>query len=92
MTSCQSNGYKLKKSFCDEKQISTIFSQTQCNCDKSLNKIVLSTVDNGAIFMNKDCPKCGGLFFFGGAIGFCDNLYFIHLSKQFGSAPFGLNQ
>lgn len=83
---------QIKKSFCDEKQISTIFSQTQCNCDKSLNKTVLSTVDNGAIFMNKDCPKCGWLFFFGGAIGSCDNLYFIHFSKQFGSAPFGLNQ
>lgn len=25
--------------------------------------------------MNKDCPKCGGLFFFGGAIGSLDKLY-----------------
>lgn len=40
-----------------------------------LNKTVLSTVYNGAIFMNKDCPKCGGLFFFGGAIGSLDKLY-----------------
>lgn len=46
-----------------------------------MNKIVLSIVDNGVIFMNKDCLKCGGLFFFGGVIGFCDNLYFIYFFK-----------